>query len=118
MWCFPIMCGFPIFSMGIFASSAKAGIARPSETTVASARSGSPLFNQHRKENTMPEYTITDIVEAINKLDASKRSEIIAKLSAAAAPAGQLRTFSQSILAASGNPKQLIELKELRAMAK
>ena len=32
-----IICGFPIFSMGIFASSAKAGIARPSETTVASA---------------------------------------------------------------------------------
>ena len=28
---------FPIFSMGIFASSAKAGIARPSERTVASA---------------------------------------------------------------------------------
>jgi hypothetical protein len=66
----------------------------------------------------MPEYTITDIVEAINKLDASKRSEIIAKLSAAAAPAGQLKTFSQSVLAAAGNPKQLIELKELRAMAK
>jgi hypothetical protein len=37
MWCVPIMCGFPIFSMGIFASSAKAGIARPSETRVASA---------------------------------------------------------------------------------
>jgi hypothetical protein len=34
------------------------------------------------------------------------------------APAGQLKTFSQSVLAAAGNPKQLIELKELRAMAK
>jgi hypothetical protein len=34
---FPIMCGFPIFSMGIFVSSAEAGIARPRETTVASA---------------------------------------------------------------------------------
>ena len=34
---FPVICGFPIFSMGIFASSAEAGIARPSETTVASA---------------------------------------------------------------------------------
>lgn len=65
----------------------------------------------------MPDYSITDIVESINKLSAEQRNEIISKLSAAAAPRGSVMTFSQSMLAAASNPSRLIELRQLKAMA-
>jgi hypothetical protein len=63
----------------------------------------------------MTDSAIVDIVASINKLSADQRNEIIAKLSAAAAPPGKLMTFAQSMVASAGNAQRLVELKQIKA---
>jgi hypothetical protein len=59
---------------------------------------------------------ITDIAEIIGKLSVEQRSELIAKVTANAAPKGKMLTFSESLLASANNPSRLGGLHLLRSI--